>query len=297
MIGSVGRYLTELSIIKCKGLNLYDFLYILDTCPELKELTYESDEYNNFQVRNYTMNCGAHKIKTDISIQAKHGTFFNYRTAKIFEHFPHLRVLDLVAHNVRIDYLYEELNTCSQNLEDLSLFINGTAHGTSSFTSDIRFPLQKFVVQSNMETDASRFWPFFSSNKLEELTIGCLRGFKDAITNRTLSRLRKLHLFKLPDVKERDIACIISECTQLEHLVIDNCTNVTDYLMNSFPTRNQIKTVDVSYCSRITSDGLTELIKSQGASLVKLIITGCESVHKDTITWAIQQLGKHVVEY
>ncbi|CAO3670329.1 unnamed protein product [Rhizopus stolonifer] len=148
-----------------------------------------------------------------------------------------------------------------------------------------------------MEVNASHFCPFFSSNQLEELTIGSLKGFKDTITTETLSRLYTLCMIQLRDLQDRDVARIISACTYLKILRIKHDINVTDHLMSSFPTKNQIKTIDVSYCSWITRVGLTELIKSQGASLEKLVITGCKCIHEDTVTWAIQLLGKHVVEY
>ncbi|CAO3670364.1 unnamed protein product [Rhizopus stolonifer] len=292
MLQSIGNNLVEFST---NDYTKYYYPYIFDIlrlCPELQKLTYKKLDVDFLKSSGNTKKT---KVE-DLCIQIRQSQSIEDIHTDIFQCFPRLRVLDLEVENICLAPFYESLNRYCPHLETLSLSINGTVHELSS-TVDISFPLREFIVVSRKYVIASRPLLLFSSNKLKTLTIIDLTNIKDSLTPSTLSHLRKLNLQSQLNLKRKDAAHIISACTQLEHLVINYEINVTDHLMDRFPTKNQIIAIDVSYCSGIDSVGLTELITSQGPLLKRVNIKRCKSIHKDTVTWAIQQLGNHVVEY
>ncbi|CAO3670499.1 unnamed protein product [Rhizopus stolonifer] len=265
---SVGQQLNKLSIIDCTNISIHDLSDALELFPELKKLTYKSSRRASTRDYENAANFGeVHKTKVeDLCIQMKSILAYNLST-KIFQHFPWLRILDLKIDKINIGPFYTALNTYCPHLMLFKMYINSTM-GEPPAMGTTRLSLHEFAVES-----------------------------RDALMPSILSRLRCLILQDISDLEENDITLIISECTQLETLILGSCKNVTDVHMNSFPSKNQIKMIDVSNCSGITGVGLMRLVNTQGNSLRNVNIIGCKNIQMDMVTRAIKHLGKHVVEY
>lgn len=294
---SVGQQLNEFSIIDCTNISIHDLSDTLELFPELKKLTYKSSRRASTRDYENTANSGeVYKTKVeDLCIHMKSILAYNLPT-KIFQHFPQLRILDLKIDKINIGSFYAALNTYCPHLMLFKMYIKSTMSGGPPMGTT-RLSLHEFAVESRYLVDASLLRPFWSSNRLEALVINGLTNIRDALMPIMLSRLRCLILQDISDLEENDITLIISKCAQLETLILGSCKNVTDAHMNSFPSRNQIKMIDVSNCSRITGVGLMRLVNTQGNSLKNVNIIGCKNIQRDMVNRAIKQLGKHVVEY
>ncbi|CAO3670487.1 unnamed protein product [Rhizopus stolonifer] len=211
---------------------------------------------------------------------------------RMFQHFSQLRTLDFGIPLLDTDIFYRALNSHCPNLDSLTLNI-ARAIGKRPPHGAIGLSIQHSCASTMEQTSAWHLLPFFSSDRLKTLT---LRNITDTgpslgsvvILLGTLSHLRKLHLVDTPYLNEKDIISIISSCSQIEDLRITNSERVTDALMGSFSTKNQIKQIDLSGCTQITSLGLKTLLKSQINSLEKAVVIDCDKIDLKRVSSTFQ---------
>lgn len=85
-----------------------------------------------------------------------------------------------------------------------------------------------------------------------------------------LRALRQLQLCWLPGVTDAAIATLADSLTALQHVDLRLCEGLGDASLAAVATLPRLRTLDVSFCERLTDDGLLHLVVPHSPLLTTL---------------------------
>ncbi|KAI9266071.1 hypothetical protein BY458DRAFT_512546 [Sporodiniella umbellata] len=297
----MGKYITCINMNDSWGVSLLDMLdEPLKLCPDLKKLSImhmhsviEEQVFDEAMALKSVYQTNIQEVRMSVENMSDDSL------VKVISHFPQLRFFELQTYTVLLNMLHHHLNTHCPQLESLVLTIHHS-EGTIP-DSDTRSRLKHFSVHATAALISARYLAsFLASDRLETLALSSCSAIgptlcRVALFPGALKNIRTLHLTNTLDLNEEDLAIILPACPDLEELKITGSQGVTDGLMELLPA-NKIKRIDFSLSTRLTGTGLQQLVKKQGDQLEKLIINNCSNIDYATVSWAIETLGKQVVE-
>ncbi|RCI05930.1 hypothetical protein CU098_008854 [Rhizopus stolonifer] len=157
-------------------------------------------------------------------------------------------------------------------------------YGDPSFTSS----LLEFMVQKYHTT-------------LKHLVIADCRMLDSRLAQLVVSpglpQIQTLKINTYIALEEWDVHTIISSCPTLEDISMSWITGVTDSVMSDLQTvTKKLKRLDISNCNSVTGVGLQKVVKAHRSTLERLVLNNCQRISPDAVTWAVNTLGKRVVE-
>ncbi|KAI7903868.1 uncharacterized protein BX663DRAFT_452479 [Cokeromyces recurvatus] len=98
-------------------------------------------------------------------------------------------------------------------------------------------------------------------------------------------------------LEEWNLHSIISSCPTIQDLSISWNPGVTDSIMNDLAeVTKELKRLDITHCNNVTGVGLHKLVQSHHRTLEKLILNNCQRIGIDAVNWAIELVGRRVIE-
>ncbi|CAO3670491.1 unnamed protein product [Rhizopus stolonifer] len=175
----------------------------------------------------------------------------------------------------------------------LKVVISENCQYLETLENTFKTKVEKLVYSTTLNTEKLATLLFQKLYKMIDIGTALSRL---SIASNTLTHLYTLHLNEPINLQKKDLITIVSFCTQLVDLKITNSLAVTDDIMYNFPTKNRIKRINLSESRLLTDYGVKALIESQGGSLEKLVLFGCDSISPVLAAWATKQLREQVVK-
>jgi hypothetical protein len=97
-------------------------------------------------------------------------------------------------------------------------------------------------------------------------------------------------------LEEWDLHSIITSCPTIEALSMSRIMDVTDGVLSDLEGTKKLRRLDISHCNSVTGVGLLKVVKAHQGSLEKLILNNCQKIGHDAVKWAVDLLGRRVVE-
>jgi F-box and leucine-rich repeat protein GRR1 len=115
---------------------------------------------------------------------------------------------------------------------------------------------------------------------------------RQAAGEKMLRELRTLSLADCSHLTDRAIGGLAARCRKLEKLILKGCDKLTDKSLRhmikkedhfKFPLCDALKHLDIAYCRKITSKGLSEVLP-KCLMLEELVLTGVPFVNDEVVT-------------
>ena len=114
---------------------------------------------------------------------------------------------------------------------------------------------------------------------------------RQAAGEKMLKELMSLNLADCSHLTDKTIEGLSVRCRKLEKLILKGCDKITDKSMKymikkedhfKFPLCDQLRHLDLSFCRKLTSKGLAELIP-KCLALEELVLTGVPAVNDQLV--------------